>query len=100
MTDLAELFGEEIPKQTKGLEEALAQEDSKIFSRIAHTFKGSANNIGARRLAELCQRLEHWEPELKGSSKEIRSILVEIQTEAEAVLESLADIVAKRNTGS
>ena len=100
LTDLAELFGEEIPKQTKGLEEALAQEDSKIFSRIAHTFKGSANNIGARRLAELCQRLEHWEPELKGSSKEIRSILVEIQTEAEAVLESLADIVAKRNTGS
>jgi two-component system sensor histidine kinase/response regulator len=100
LTDLAELFGEEIPKQTKGLEDALAQENSKIFSRIAHTFKGSANNIGARKLAELCHRLEHWESELKGSSNEIRSILEEIQTEADAVLESLADIVAKRHTGS
>ena len=100
LTDLAELFGEEIPKQKKGLEEALAQGDAKKFTHIAHTFKGSANNIGARRLAELCQKLEEWESDLRESSEEIQSILGKIQKEADSVLESLADIVAKRNTGS
>ena len=97
LTDLVELFGEEIPKQKTSIEEALEQGDIKTFSRIAHTFKGSANNIGARRLADLCQKLEHWESDLAESKDEIESILNAIQKEADAVLKSLSEIVAKRS---
>ncbi|MGK9568385.1 Hpt domain-containing protein, partial [Salmonella enterica subsp. enterica] len=30
----------------------------KALGRIAHSFKGSSGNLGAVRLAQLCQRLE------------------------------------------
>ncbi len=32
--------------------------DAKALSEVAHSFKGSASNMGAIRLAELCQELE------------------------------------------
>ena len=32
--------------------------DAKALGRIAHSFKGSSGNLGAVRLAQLCQRLE------------------------------------------
>jgi len=40
--------------------EALRQagDDAKALGRIAHSFKGSSGNLGAVRLAQLCQRLE------------------------------------------
>ena len=35
-----------------------ARDDAKALGRIAHSFKGSSGNLGAVRLAQLCQRLE------------------------------------------
>ena len=96
LEDLSELFGEEIPKQKKALNEALDARDGKKFARIAHTFKGSANNIGARRLAKLCQELEHWEPDLAESQAEIAAIINSIQEEADLVQAALRAIVEKR----
>ena len=32
--------------------------DAKVLSAVAHSFKGSASNMGAVRLAALCQELE------------------------------------------
>lgn len=32
--------------------------DARVLSEVAHSFKGSASNMGAVRLAELCQELE------------------------------------------
>lgn len=32
--------------------------DARALSEVAHSFKGSASNMGAVRLAELCQELE------------------------------------------
>lgn len=32
--------------------------DAKVLSEVAHSFKGSASNMGAVRLAALCQELE------------------------------------------
>ncbi len=100
LEDLSELFKEEIPKQIKALEHALEERDPKIFSRIAHTFKGSANNIGARRLAELCQRLENWDNELEDSVDAIQAIMDSIQDEAQAVVDDLAKIVSERKAGA
>lgn len=35
-----------------------ARDDAKALGHIAHSFKGSSGNLGAVRLAQLCQRLE------------------------------------------
>ena len=35
-----------------------ARADAKALSEVAHSFKGSGGNMGAVRLAELCQELE------------------------------------------
>ncbi|MBA1291858.1 Hpt domain-containing protein [Pseudomonas lurida] len=48
--------------------EALRQSrgDAKALGRIAHSFKGSSGNLGAVRLAHLCQRLEAESAEAAG----------------------------------
>ncbi|MFO2464837.1 Hpt domain-containing protein [Pseudomonas sp. 15FMM2] len=45
---------------SQGRIEALrqARDDAKTLGCIAHSFKGSSGNLGAVRLAQLCQRLE------------------------------------------
>ncbi|CAI8739100.1 histidine phosphotransfer protein HptB [Pseudomonas sp. IT-347P] len=40
------------------LHELQKASDAKALSEAAHSFKGSASNMGAVRLAELCQELE------------------------------------------
>ena len=35
-----------------------ARDDAKTLGRIAHSFKGSSGNLGALRVATLCERLE------------------------------------------
>jgi two-component system, sensor histidine kinase and response regulator len=96
LADLAELFSEEIPRQTTALHKALDNGDTAAFTRTAHTFKGSANNIGARRLADLCSQLEHWESDLGESRNEIDNTINEIENEADAVIKNLQQIVAER----
>jgi len=53
--------------------------DAKVLSEVAHSFKGSAGNMGAVRLAELCQRLES---DAKGNSPaQIAKLVAEISSE-------------------
>ena len=40
------------------LDELQKTSDAKALSEVAHSFKGSASNMGAVRLAALCQELE------------------------------------------
>jgi HPt (histidine-containing phosphotransfer) domain-containing protein len=47
--------------------------DAKVLSEVAHSFKGSASNMGAVRLAGLCQDLES---NAKGKSPEALAQLV------------------------
>lgn len=100
LADLAELFEQELDKQTSILQNALDKKDKKVFCRTAHTFKGSANNIGARRLAALCESLEHWEKDLDKSQLEILEIIASIEKEARSVVSELSNIVANRSEDS
>jgi HPt (histidine-containing phosphotransfer) domain-containing protein len=53
--------------------------DAKVLSELAHSFKGSASNMGALRLAALCQELES---EAKDKSPaEIVKLVAEISGE-------------------
>ena len=97
LAELATLFAKEVDSQHKALELALEEADPQRFRQVAHTFKGSANNIGARRLARLCFELEHWDFGLNSPEAELQTRLTEVLKEAEAVLDELAETVTQRN---
>ncbi|WP_411392818.1 Hpt domain-containing protein [Pseudomonas sp. MPB23] len=53
---LLDTFLDDSQKRVEALR--MARDDAKALGRIAHSFKGSSGNLGAVRLAQLCQRLE------------------------------------------
>jgi len=53
---LLDTFLDDSQKRVEALRKA--RDDAKALGRIAHSFKGSSGNLGAMRLAQLCQRLE------------------------------------------
>ena len=53
--------------------------DTKALSEVAHSFKGSASNMGAVRLAELCRELESGAKDK--SPEEIVKLVAEISVE-------------------
>ena len=53
---LLDTFLDDSQKRIEALRKAGA--DAKALGRIAHSFKGSSGNLGAVRLAQLCQLLE------------------------------------------
>ncbi|MCF5229698.1 MULTISPECIES: Hpt domain-containing protein [unclassified Pseudomonas] len=53
---LLETFLDDSQKRVEALRKSRG--DAKALGRIAHSFKGSSGNLGAVRLAQLCQRLE------------------------------------------
>jgi HPt (histidine-containing phosphotransfer) domain-containing protein len=55
---LIETFKTDSAVRISAINDALASQDSDAVRRAAHSFKGSASNMGATNLAELCRRLE------------------------------------------
>ncbi len=58
IAEMVEIFAEEGRAQLEGMRRALQGGHSSDFRREAHTLKGSARDLGARRLAALCDELE------------------------------------------
>jgi PAS domain S-box-containing protein len=58
MREIAKLFLEESPRQMEAIRRAIEQRDGKGLELSAHTFKGSAGHLAARRVSELAGRLE------------------------------------------
>lgn len=57
--------------------------DAKALSEVAHSFKGSASNMGAVRLAELCRELESGAKDK--SPAEIIKLVADISVEFDEV---------------
>ena len=53
---LLDTFLDDSQKRVEALRKS--RDDAKALGRIAHSFKGSSGNLGAVRLAQLCQLLE------------------------------------------
>ncbi|PRA31315.1 Hpt domain-containing protein [Pseudomonas poae] len=53
---LLDTFLDDSQKRVEALRKA--RDDAQALGQIAHSFKGSSGNLGAVRLAQLCQRLE------------------------------------------
>jgi two-component system sensor histidine kinase/response regulator len=55
---LAELFVRDTGKRLEELRDAFQRGDIPAVARLAHAIKGSAGNLGARHLAQLCADIE------------------------------------------
>jgi two-component system, sensor histidine kinase and response regulator len=58
LAELAELFLEDVTPQLEALRGAIERGDTSSVERVTHTLKGSSSNMGATRMATLCEELE------------------------------------------
>jgi len=83
VTELIDLLLGDLPGREQAIREALGKQDQAAFKAAAHTLKGSANNIGGRRLGALCGRLE--ELASLGDWEAARGLAGQLSTEIEAL---------------
>jgi len=69
------------------LRQALEDGDGEALGREAHTLKGSGLNLGAARLAQLCQRLEDLGK--AASFEEVPALVSAVEAEFEQVCVAL-----------
>jgi two-component system, sensor histidine kinase and response regulator len=60
LLELIELFLKDAHPKLDRMNSALERKDFTTLALAAHSLKGSASNLGARRLSELCATLEKW----------------------------------------
>jgi len=58
LTELVNLFFEDVPPQLASLREAVESGDAPSVERVAHTLKGSCSNMGATKMAAICAELQ------------------------------------------
>jgi len=83
IVELIDLYLDDAPRRIASLQEAVAKADEKGFRRAAHTLKGSSANLGAGRLAELCEQIERAEDD--DAVQEVRVLLQSMEREFEHV---------------
>ncbi|MDX2187373.1 MAG: Hpt domain-containing protein [Opitutaceae bacterium] len=59
LRDLISIFLEDTPIRLDELRTSLSSGDAQKFTRAAHSIKGSSSNMGATRLRNLAEKLEH-----------------------------------------
>ncbi len=87
LIELVELFNREADACLERIRRALADHDSKLAARSAHSLKGSGSNLGAHRLATLCAALETMAAEEDWSRANQQ--VIEVTQELARVRESL-----------
>lgn len=83
------VFVEDLPRYLSELEAALKVGAIDQVPNIAHTIKGSASNIGARRLAEICRHLEAVARKLDITT--VRMLYNSVVAESEALITMLTN---------
>ncbi len=58
LTEVLNLFLDEAPKRMERLRDAWQDRNTAELQRSAHSLKGSAGNIGARRMYDICKQLD------------------------------------------
>lgn len=59
LRELIDMFLDDIPLRFAEIERALANKDSQLLTRAAHTIKGSGSNFGAAGLTRISLEMEH-----------------------------------------
>ncbi len=58
LRELIEIYLQDTPQRIAELQDALNKKDIPVFTRAAHTIKGSSSNFGATKLTKLAHELE------------------------------------------
>jgi HPt (histidine-containing phosphotransfer) domain-containing protein len=87
VTELIDLFIGDTTSQMELVRMAVANNNEDECQRLGHQLKGSSGNVGARRMASICEALENKDL-LLGTAK---SLLLELETEFELVKTLLND---------
>jgi CheY-like chemotaxis protein/HPt (histidine-containing phosphotransfer) domain-containing protein len=58
LRELLEIFMQEAPALMRQIDEGIANRDSALVKRAAHTLKGAVGNFGVRAVFDVCHRLE------------------------------------------
>ena len=83
LSELVEMFIDEVPGQLATLEEALAKGDVGATRLTAHTLKGTGGNFGASRMAALAFAIE--EKGRRGSLEGAATAFAQLRTECARV---------------
>jgi CheY-like chemotaxis protein len=83
LEELVALFRADAPKQLGALWRAITDSDAYALREAAHRFRSSLDNLGARHMSELCERLESLGRE--GSSEGAAALMAELDREYERV---------------
>jgi two-component system sensor histidine kinase/response regulator len=83
LAELVELFNRESAACIQRLEQGMADKDSALSSRAAHSLKGSSSNLGAHKLASLCAAMEQAAKNSQWDS--LPAQLTEVKAELERV---------------
>lgn len=59
LREIIGIFLEDTPNRLNELTQGLASGDVGVFTRAAHSIKGSSSNVGAMRLRAAAEKLEH-----------------------------------------
>ena len=88
LNKLIEKFFSDTPQRLSSLQEILAKGNASAIEQQAHSLKGSSSNLGSRRMAEICERLEQCARE--GQIEEAEEMLAELEKEYQRTKEVLA----------
>jgi CheY-like chemotaxis protein len=97
--ELWEIFREEAPDQVRLLQQALADGETVLAQRLAHSLRGGAGNIGANRLQQAAAELERTLPQAGGGAEAVR-LCSRVAEELAAVLPLLETHLAVKNAGN
>jgi HPt (histidine-containing phosphotransfer) domain-containing protein len=89
LAELVEIFVEDASARLRALREALERSDAESLKQTAHALKGSAANLGARRMAHIAARIEKLTGD-SGDLMEVAGLLEELQREFEGVSAELS----------
>jgi len=90
---ITDLFLLDTPRQVADLWDSLRRGDSVRLVKVAHTLKGSAANLGARKMARICAELE-----VLGEAQNIGiapSLVADLESQFESVRDALLSKRAK-----
>lgn len=91
---IAQLYLEKLPERLTELERLASRDELEELKLGAHQLKGSSRNLGALRLAGVCQALEQLSR--SGEREAVGSLLSTLAEEAEALRNHLGILLATR----
>ena len=92
LRELIDIYLADTPKQLAQLESALAQQDSVVAMRAAHTLKGSSGNFGAEQFSKIAHEAE--DACKAGNLSTAASLLPDLRKQFALVADALKQLTA------